>query len=169
MSTHSVFLPGESHGQRSLVGYSSWGHKDLNTIEQHFTLQWFVEHIMLGLPSVSPSCFASPSSLLPYSTQPCNPIYAASPFPSSGMVLPTLTKTIWSPVSLPDGTGVAKGHCRHSSPLKSQSHSPVPGCAQRAPRTSHKMQRGLPGAPVYCSHDVWGIGAGVQNNLYHFV
>ena len=22
-----VFLPGESHGQRSLVGYSSWGHK----------------------------------------------------------------------------------------------------------------------------------------------
>ena len=24
-----VFLPGESHGQRSLVGYSSWGLKDL--------------------------------------------------------------------------------------------------------------------------------------------
>ena len=23
-----VFLPGESHGQRSLVGYSPWGHKD---------------------------------------------------------------------------------------------------------------------------------------------
>ena len=23
-----VFLPGESHGQRSLVGYSSWGHKN---------------------------------------------------------------------------------------------------------------------------------------------
>ena len=22
-----VFLPGESHGQRSLVGYSPWGHK----------------------------------------------------------------------------------------------------------------------------------------------
>ena len=26
-----VFLPGESHGQRSLVGYSPWGHKDLDT------------------------------------------------------------------------------------------------------------------------------------------
>ena len=27
MATHSVFLPGESQGQRSLVGYSPWGHK----------------------------------------------------------------------------------------------------------------------------------------------
>ena len=26
-----VFLLGESHGQRSLVGYSSWGHKELDT------------------------------------------------------------------------------------------------------------------------------------------
>ena len=24
----SVFLPGEVHGQRSLVGYSPWGHKE---------------------------------------------------------------------------------------------------------------------------------------------
>ena len=23
-----VFVPGESHGQRSLVGYSPWGHKE---------------------------------------------------------------------------------------------------------------------------------------------
>ena len=29
-----VFLPGESHEQRSLVGYSSWGHKELDTTEQ---------------------------------------------------------------------------------------------------------------------------------------
>ena len=28
-----VFLPGKSHGQRSLVGYSPWGHKDLHTTE----------------------------------------------------------------------------------------------------------------------------------------
>ena len=26
-----IFLPGESHGQRSLAGYSSWGHKDSDT------------------------------------------------------------------------------------------------------------------------------------------
>ena len=29
----TVFLPGKFHGQRSLVGYSAWGHKDLGTIE----------------------------------------------------------------------------------------------------------------------------------------
>ena len=29
----SVFLPGESHGQRSQAGYSPWGHKELDTIE----------------------------------------------------------------------------------------------------------------------------------------
>ena len=28
-----VFLPGESHGQRSLPGYSPWGHKELDTTE----------------------------------------------------------------------------------------------------------------------------------------
>ena len=30
----SVFLPGEFHGQRSLAGYSPWGHKELDTTEQ---------------------------------------------------------------------------------------------------------------------------------------
>ena len=29
----AVFLPGEFHGQRSLAGYSSWGRKELDTIE----------------------------------------------------------------------------------------------------------------------------------------
>ena len=33
-----VFLPGESHGQRSLVGYSPWGRKESDTTEWlHFT------------------------------------------------------------------------------------------------------------------------------------
>ena len=27
MVTTPVFLPGESHGQRSLAGYNPWGHK----------------------------------------------------------------------------------------------------------------------------------------------
>ena len=35
-----VFLPGESHGQRSLVGYSPWGYKELDTTEQ-LTLSLF--------------------------------------------------------------------------------------------------------------------------------
>ena len=29
-----VFLPGESHGQRNLAGYSPWGHKDSDRTEQ---------------------------------------------------------------------------------------------------------------------------------------
>ena len=29
-----VFLPGKSHGQRSLVGYSPWGRKESDTTEQ---------------------------------------------------------------------------------------------------------------------------------------
>ena len=28
-----VFMPGESHGQRSLVGYNPWGHKELDRTE----------------------------------------------------------------------------------------------------------------------------------------
>ena len=36
-----VFLPGESHGQRSLAGYSPWGHKELDMTEltQHTSMQ----------------------------------------------------------------------------------------------------------------------------------
>ena len=34
-----VLLPGESHGGRSLVGYSLWGHKESDSTERlHFTL-----------------------------------------------------------------------------------------------------------------------------------
>ena len=36
-----VLLPGKSHGQRSLVGCSPWGHEELDTTEQlpfHFSL-----------------------------------------------------------------------------------------------------------------------------------
>ena len=29
-----VFLPGESHGQRTLVGYSPWAYKELDTTEE---------------------------------------------------------------------------------------------------------------------------------------
>ena len=33
IATHSSILAGESQGQRSLVGYSSWGCKELDTTE----------------------------------------------------------------------------------------------------------------------------------------
>ena len=37
MATHSSILPGEFHGQRSLVGYSPWGQKETR-------LKWFSTH-----------------------------------------------------------------------------------------------------------------------------
>ena len=33
MTPTAVLLPGESHGQRSLAGYSPWGHKELDMTE----------------------------------------------------------------------------------------------------------------------------------------
>ena len=34
-----MFLPGESHGGRSLVGYSPWGHKESDTTERLYDIQ----------------------------------------------------------------------------------------------------------------------------------
>ena len=44
MALTPVFLPGESHGQRSLVGYRPWGHKESDTTERltHVTLTLLV-------------------------------------------------------------------------------------------------------------------------------
>ena len=39
MITHSRFLPGASHGQRSLVGYSPWDRKELDMTKQLSTAQ----------------------------------------------------------------------------------------------------------------------------------
>ena len=37
MATHSSILAGKFHGQRSLVGYSPWGLKELDTTESDTT------------------------------------------------------------------------------------------------------------------------------------
>ena len=47
-----VFLPGKSQGQRSLVGYSPWGHKELDTAE-HACIQ-----IVTIWPKKKKSCFS---------------------------------------------------------------------------------------------------------------
>ena len=37
MAPHSSILAGKSHGRRTLVGYSPWGHKESDKIERlHF-------------------------------------------------------------------------------------------------------------------------------------
>ena len=39
MTIHSSILAWKSHGQRSLVGYSPWGSKELDTIQRLATKQ----------------------------------------------------------------------------------------------------------------------------------
>ena len=43
-----IFLPGKFHGQKSLVGYSPWGHKELDTTEHLCT------HMQLSQAQWSP-------------------------------------------------------------------------------------------------------------------
>ena len=49
-----AFLPGKSHGQRSLVGYSPWGHKESDTTEQlsmSSNTVWWKGHLKTPLSS----------------------------------------------------------------------------------------------------------------------
>ena len=49
-----VFLPGESHGWRSLVGYSPWGCKESDTTEQlHLTLYLTTEYFSMHLLGIT--------------------------------------------------------------------------------------------------------------------
>ena len=45
-------IPGESHGQRSLAGYSPWGHKESDRTEPLSTAQ-HRDHTHSGLETVS--------------------------------------------------------------------------------------------------------------------
>ena len=42
MATHLVSLPGKSHGQRNLAGYSPWGCKESDTFEWLYLLTYFL-------------------------------------------------------------------------------------------------------------------------------
>ena len=82
-----VFLPGKSHGWRSLVGYSPWGHKESDTTERlHFHFQVMCDsiwphgllHIRLLCPPLSPRLCSDSCPLswwcyltILFSTAPC--------------------------------------------------------------------------------------------------
>ena len=48
-----VFLPGESHGQRGLVGYSLWGCKESDTTKQ--LTHTYSTHQALGMAGITNS------------------------------------------------------------------------------------------------------------------
>ena len=59
MATHTpVSLPGKSHGQRSLTGYSPWGHKESDTTERltHTHTAPIVFHFSLLIEVKCPYC-----------------------------------------------------------------------------------------------------------------
>ena len=56
MAITPVFLLGEFHGEKSLVGYSPWGHKELDTTEQ-LTKQHGGNPIILSLCNSSYSIY----------------------------------------------------------------------------------------------------------------
>ena len=64
-----MFLPRESHGQKSLVGYSPWGCKEPDTTDWHFhfmsSLVWEASSAEPGMPS----CSSINSTLSPPETQ----------------------------------------------------------------------------------------------------
>ena len=57
MATHSSILAWESHGQRSLEGYSPWGHKESDNLvtnkkpRQVYTKRVILLHMMLQIAS----------------------------------------------------------------------------------------------------------------------
>ena len=51
-----VFLPGESHGQRNLMGYSPWGRKDLDTTKQ-LNVNTIIYTYIWTIPSELLLCF----------------------------------------------------------------------------------------------------------------
>ena len=43
-----VLLPGKSHGQRSLVGYSPWGHKESDTTKAtYYACTWELDILII--------------------------------------------------------------------------------------------------------------------------
>ena len=52
MATTPVFFPGESHGQRSLVGYSPWGCKESDRTERLTLYNFQDEKAKMGIKKV---------------------------------------------------------------------------------------------------------------------
>ena len=66
-----VLLPGKSHGQRSLVGYSPWGHKESDRTEGL--------HIHFHIHSCLFECTAAAAKSLQSCLTLCNPIDGSPP------------------------------------------------------------------------------------------
>ena len=57
-----ILLPGESHGQRSLVGYSLWGCKESDMTEQLTETHFFPNHIVFKSLTIKPNHWPKPTN-----------------------------------------------------------------------------------------------------------
>ena len=64
MAIHSSFLPGKSHGQRSLVGYSPWGCKESDMTEKPALLTIFTLNEKSIILSLQPFIYTLKVKLL---------------------------------------------------------------------------------------------------------
>ena len=84
MATTLIFLPGESRGQRSLVGSSPWGRKESDTTER---LTHTVAHPSFRLDNSDGPAAASSTSTAP-ETAPSKADYSPPPGEAAQLVLP---------------------------------------------------------------------------------
>ena len=99
-----VFLPGESHGQRSLVGYSPWGHKESDMTEAtwHHTHKCFPNPVKVFCTVYRPSTLTHDAASFPtpFLTRnpghsPCfNPLLHMSHFRASQHSVPVF-RPLW--------------------------------------------------------------------------
>ena len=62
-----VFLPAESHGQRNLVGYRPWGHKESDRTEHARTRQFKINFEKVDLENKQLGCFVLTVASIPVS------------------------------------------------------------------------------------------------------
>jgi len=119
-----VFLLGEFHGQRNLVGCSPWGHKKLDMTEQ-LTLFQYKRSTNVQVSSVTKSCLTF-----------CNPVDCSTPgFPIHHQ-LPEVAQTHVHRA----GDAIQPSHHLSSPSLPSFSFSPNQGLFQRV-NSSHQVAK----------------------------
>ena len=78
MATKAVFLSGEFHGQRNLVGCSPWGHKELDMTDRLLLL--LLHHVMQGQALLADQgCTQPPSRIRP---EHCSSFLGEPSFPT---------------------------------------------------------------------------------------
>ena len=79
MATKAIFLSGDFHGQRNLVGCSPWGHKELDTTDR--LLLSLLHHVMQGRAWLADQgCTQPPSRMKPGTALPSWGSKASPPY-----------------------------------------------------------------------------------------